>query len=149
MYGSYDNYVVINKQGIVRYHAADLWPFGNRYHLDEIRGTVDSLVIDPTDVEIPPFESSFALSAAPNPFGQTTTIELMSPVASPVPAAVVVYDIAGSRVATLWNGAAPPGRTILSWDGRRDDGGTVSSGLYYIRARLAGREASRRILYLR
>jgi hypothetical protein len=46
-YGQYDNYVVINKQGIIRYHAYDLWSHGNRYHLDEIRAAVDSLVTDP------------------------------------------------------------------------------------------------------
>ena len=40
----YDNYVVINKQGIIRYHAMTTWPHGNRYHLNEIRGAVDSLV---------------------------------------------------------------------------------------------------------
>src|SRR5215831_4437826 len=39
-----ENYVVINKQGIIRYHAADLWAFGNRFHPSEILGTVDSLV---------------------------------------------------------------------------------------------------------
>src|SRR5262249_53910517 len=31
-----ENYVVINKQGIIRYHANDFWTYGNRYHPDEI-----------------------------------------------------------------------------------------------------------------
>jgi len=34
LYGTYDNYVVVNKQGIVRYHAALAWPLVNRYHLN-------------------------------------------------------------------------------------------------------------------
>src|SRR5262245_55839228 len=35
-----DNYDVINKQGIIRYHAADAWLYGNRYHRDELLGAV-------------------------------------------------------------------------------------------------------------
>src|SRR5262249_61260698 len=44
LYGERDHYVVINKHGIVRYQGNDRWPYGNGYHLDEIRACVDSLV---------------------------------------------------------------------------------------------------------
>src|SRR5678816_632360 len=44
LYGGRDDYVVISKQGLVRYHASLNWPFGGRYRRDEIRGAVDTLV---------------------------------------------------------------------------------------------------------
>ena len=44
LYGERDHYVVINREGIVRYQANDRWPYGDGYQLDEIRGCVDSLV---------------------------------------------------------------------------------------------------------
>ena len=41
LYGDRDNFVVIDPDGIVRYHAQDLWPYGNRYHVDELRAAVN------------------------------------------------------------------------------------------------------------
>ena len=41
LYGERDHYVVINRQGIVRYQGNDRWPYGDGYHLDEIRAFVD------------------------------------------------------------------------------------------------------------
>jgi hypothetical protein len=148
LYGTYDNWIVIDKQGIVRYHAADIWPFGDRYHLDEIRATVD-LYVSSSGVDLESFEQRLVLSSAPNPFGQQTTVRLTNPADSPSPAVVAVYDIAGSRVATLWDGDTAPGTTLFRWDGRADNGRTVSSGVYFIRARIRGSEIGTRVLYLR
>ena len=44
LYGERDHYVVISKRGIVRYQGNDRWPYGNGYHLSELRGCVDTLV---------------------------------------------------------------------------------------------------------
>src|SRR5207249_11546484 len=65
VYGDRDNYAVINKQGIVRYNAWDHWPYGNRYHLDELTGTIDSLVASPLAVGPAGMAHGFALMAAP------------------------------------------------------------------------------------
>ena len=44
LYGERDHYVVVDRQGIVRYQANDRWPYGNGYHPDEIRACVDTLL---------------------------------------------------------------------------------------------------------
>ena len=44
LYGERDHYVVIDRQGIVRYQGNDRWPYGNGYHPDEIRACVDALL---------------------------------------------------------------------------------------------------------
>lgn len=62
LYGPYDNYVVVDRAGIVQYHAALSWPHGNRFHLAEILSAVDSALAtsdtpdppDPPDPNDPP-----------------------------------------------------------------------------------------------
>ena len=147
-YGQWDNYVVINRQGIIRYHAYDLWPHGNRYHLDQIRGCVDSLVantvgVDPAD---PPI--GLDLRGYPNPTRGGTTVELKVPGGSPA-ASVRVYDLAGREVARLHDGPVAAGRTRLAWTGRDASGGPASAGVYVVRAVIAGRAIERRIAVVR
>ena len=40
LYGPFDNYLVINADGIVRYHSANIHPHGDRYYLNEIRNAI-------------------------------------------------------------------------------------------------------------
>ncbi len=146
-YGSYDNYAVINKQGILRYLAYDLWPHGNRYHLNEIRGCVDSLVSGNVDVGDGPASAAFALEAAPNPFNGRTTLTLANPSGRDLEAHVAVYDLAGRPVAQLWEAPIPPGINRLSWNGRVGQG-TAGPGVYLIRAKLGGVRLTRRVVLI-
>lgn len=147
-YADRDNWVVINKQGIIRYHAADYWAYGARYHLDEIRGAVDTLVTNLADApELAP--SAFLLGAAPNPFQSRTTLEFANPTAHELAARVTVHDLAGRRVATLWDSPAPRGRTTVTWDGRSEGGEAAAAGVYVIRAQLGAVTLSRRLVRIR
>ena len=148
-YGPFDNYIVINKQGIVRYHAANLWSHGNRYHLDEIRGCVDSLISTPVGVGPTPAPRDLALRVAPNPFRGSVAIELANPGGRDVRARVTVHDLTGRTVAVPLDGVAAPGTMQLSWDGRGRDGRAQAPGIYLVRAEIAGRRLDRRVVYLR
>jgi hypothetical protein len=148
LYGERDHYVVINKQGIVRYQANDRWPYGNGYHLDEIRGCVDTLDAPTVDVGEPP-GPEFALRAAPNPAGSRVSIVLANPLGHATSARVTVHDLAGRRLTTLLDGPAAPGATTLTWSGRDPDGRAAASGIYQVRAEIAGRVLARRIALVR
>lgn len=148
LYGTYDNYVVISKQGIVRYHAALVWPHGNRYHLDEIRGSVDTLVAPTVGVGDPPAIASLTLSAAPNPTRGASTIALALPSSAPH-ADVAVLDLAGRRIATLWAGPAPAGALRLAWDGRDRAGEPVAAGVYRVVATVGSLLRERRLVVVR
>jgi hypothetical protein len=50
-----------------------------------------------------------------------------------MPVNVAVFDVTGRLVKTLLDGEAPPGRTHLTWDGRRTDGTGMPSGIYLAR----------------
>jgi hypothetical protein len=147
-YGDRDNYAVINKAGIVRYHAFDHWPYGNRYHLNELRGCIDSLVSAPAAVGDQPEPSGFRLTAAPNPFRGLTRLELANPTGQPLDAILEVFDLAGRRVARLWNSPAPPGVTPIDWNGAREGGTRLAPGVYLVRARIVGAQLSRRVLLI-
>jgi len=149
LYGPRDNYVVLNKQGIVRYHAALLWPFGGRYRVDELRGTIDSLLSAPVGVEPElPAIRGLALAAAPNPFRASATVELTLP-ASAASARVSVFDPGGRRIATLHDGPLDSGRAGFTWDGRGADGASVPPGVYLVAADIDGRRLLRRIVRMR
>ncbi len=148
-YGDRDSYAVISKQGIVRYSAYLLWPYGNRYHVGELRGCIDSLVTSPLDVGSGPGASGYSLRAAPNPFHGETTLELSNPERTARPATVTAHDLAGRRIATPWQGEIPPGTKRLTWDGRDEQGARVRPGLYLLRSDVGGVRCSLRVVILR
>ena len=147
-YGQYDNYVVINKQGIIRYHAYDLWPHGNRYHLDQIRGCVDSLVTATVGVEDGAEPTALVLRSFPNPAVGASTVELAIP-SGPVAARVTVHDLAGRIVTTLFDGMAVAGTLRLAWTGRDQSGEWLAPGVYLIRAVAGPRAVGRRVVRIR
>lgn len=149
LYGPYDNYIVVNKQGIVRYHAADTWPHTNRYHLNEIRGAVDSLVTPTVGVEPGQGLSALQLSVAPNPFRARTSLSLALPGSESMPGRVTVHDLAGRRVATLHDGAIAPGTTRFKWDGTDTAGAAMRAGVYIVQATVGDRRITRRVALLR
>ncbi|MBI1798972.1 MAG: T9SS type A sorting domain-containing protein [Candidatus Eisenbacteria bacterium] len=147
LYGPYDNYVVINPRGIVRYHAALTWPHGNRYHLAEIRGSIDSLVPTVAGVD-PPGASSVRFAANPNPSAGATEFEWALPGATG-PAWIEVFDLTGRRVWRIQTGGASAGEAHVRWDGGDESGAPVRAGVYLVRASIGERSITRRIVRLR
>ena len=83
----------------------------------------------------------------PNPSAGDASMSLRLPAAGL--ARVLVYDVAGRRVATLFSGTAPSGPLELRWDGRDEAGEKAASGIYWIRAEAAGDSFTRRLVRLR
>jgi len=148
LYGTYDNYVVVNKQGIVRYHAALGWSHGNRYHLNEIRGTVDSLVSSVVGADPEPAPLAFRLSSTPNPARGVRTVELANPAGPASSATVTVHDVSGRRVATVWEGTIPVGVSRFPWAQVDVSGHPLPPGVYLIRARIGARHLIHRAIIL-
>jgi hypothetical protein len=67
----------------------------------------------------------------PNPFNPETTIEFA--LASPQTIELSVYDVRGTRVATLVSGPRPEGPQSVSWNGTDERGNRVASGVYVYR----------------
>jgi hypothetical protein len=68
----------------------------------------------------------------PTPTSGRAEVDLDLPRSMEVDAGI--FDAQGRLVRTLEHGTLSAGRHLLSWDGRRNSGGDVASGVYWIRA---------------
>jgi hypothetical protein len=92
--------------------------------------------------------TTLAMSAGrPNPFSSETRFTLSLSRASE--ADIVVHDLSGRKVAVLQHGVLEAGGHSFSWNGTRADGTRAPQGIYFIRARAAGRLAAMRVVLLR
>jgi len=81
----------------------------------------------------------------PNPFRTVATIDFALPEAGAVE--VAVFDVTGRRLSTLVDGFRNAGRHQAKWEGHRDDGTRVPSGIYFCRVS-AGTASRTRCLVL-
>jgi flagellar hook assembly protein FlgD len=75
----------------------------------------------------------------PNPFNPTTTIVFTLP-GDGSPAQLVVYDVSGRHIRTLFAGTSDGAEHTIDWNGRNDAGEEVATGIYLVRLQ-AGSEA--------
>ena len=86
--------------------------------------------------------------AAPNPFNPSTTIRIQLPVGGPT--SLVIYNLAGQAVRTLWDGRPlEAGDYAVDWDSRDRQGQPVSSGVYLYMLRTGNQIIRNKITLLR
>jgi len=83
----------------------------------------------------------------PNPFNPTTHIEYNLPANAHVD--IVIYDIVGRRVKTLYSGLGFSGRRTISWNATNDHGNRVASGVYLYRMKSGDFVRTRKMILLR
>jgi hypothetical protein len=85
---------------------------------------------------------------SPNPSRGPTRFTFTTTACSTV--TLAIYDVAGRRVAVLFDGIVERGDHDVEWDGRDVAGHLVSSGIYLVRLSRPGCEtAARRIVLVR
>ena len=83
----------------------------------------------------------------PNPFNPTTTIRFGLPERSPV--RLVIYNIAGQRVATLVNRKMSAGFHQVQWNGKNRNGQQAASGVYIYRLTAGKQQFVKKMLLVR
>jgi predicted metal-dependent phosphoesterase TrpH len=112
----------------------------------------DIFQLTPTGVVELPIHHSVELTSlsapSPNPFefGTKLAFELAGTREQPV--SFAVYDVHGRKVRTIVDGPLAPGAFEVDWDGRSDQGGTVSAGVYFVRLVAGDVNLSRKIVRL-
>jgi len=104
-------------------------------------GTVDN--DDPISVPV-----SYKLNRNyPNPFNPSTTISFSLSKASNV--SLVVYNIQGQKIRTLYSGMAAAGENSKVWDGKDNSGRSVASGVYFYRLSTPQGSAQKKCILLK
>jgi flagellar hook assembly protein FlgD len=83
----------------------------------------------------------------PNPFNAGTSIEYTIPQRAQIELAV--HSLLGQRLVVLVDGRAEPGTHTVRWDGRRGDGVSLPSGIYFLRLTDGTSTVSRRLVLLK
>ncbi|MEN8006146.1 MAG: hypothetical protein ABFS42_03985 [Candidatus Krumholzibacteriota bacterium] len=76
----------------------------------------------------------------PNPFNPRTSLKFEVGGSLAVNSEVVIYDLRGRKIRSLFRGLLAPGPQTMSWDGRDDGGRTLASGVFLAQV-LVGPEA--------
>ncbi|MCK4546983.1 MAG: right-handed parallel beta-helix repeat-containing protein [Candidatus Eisenbacteria sp.] len=101
---------------------------------------------DVSDVDAARAQLPRLLWNSPNPFGARVTISYEMPEEARIELAV--YDVHGRLVRNLETGSRLPGRHLIQWDGRGEDGRALPSGVYFCRLEIEGRLVETRKLAL-
>lgn len=65
------------------------------------------------------------------------------------PVLLDVYDLAGRRVTTLWDGSVSAGPHTLTWNGRTGSGSEAAAGVYLCRLQAGGLNQTIRLTLVR
>ena len=116
----------------------------------ELEEKIDSLpptsVKDLGEQETLP-ESFVLLQNYPNPFNPTTSIEFM--ISKPSQVKIEIFNILGERVATLVDQRLGAGHKLVEWDGKDNQGGEVSTGIYFYRLRAGDFTQTKKMVVLK
>jgi flagellar hook assembly protein FlgD len=85
-------------------------------------------------------------SPRPNPARGSVSFDISIPHAALI--SLVVCDGAGRVVHRIADASFVPGRHVLVWDRRNDDGRAVPSGVYFVRLQAPGVHLSRKTILI-
>ena len=128
-------------------------PFGAPSNLFSIQPSSDSLrqFYPPVDNNLPPqyIPTDYTLEHNyPNPFNSATTLHFYAPTGSYVE--LVVFNLLGQRVKTLFSGAPLADWNTVQWNDAKDDyGRSVSSGIYFARLKTPRSILALKMLYVK
>lgn len=97
---------------------------------------------------LPRHPRSFVLFPGfPNPFNPATHIRVALPHDAHI--SLCIYDMTGRLVRTLYRGNLPSGVHTFRWDGRKENGRTAPSGIYFCQFRAKDYSATQKLILLK
>jgi hypothetical protein len=109
--------------------------------------TMDDIVSNPPEENLPVIMPELMLSNAPNPFVSDTAISFTLTKSANVNLAV--YNLKGQKVVQLNDKKLAKGEHKLYWDGRDSNHKKVSSGLYFARLSTGKTSSTRKIIMMK
>ena len=117
------------------------------------RGGLEKPMVASLQTPTPPANAALAQNY-PNPFSASGTFGNPETVirfhlSERQQVRLVIYDLSGKRVRTLVEGELPAGEQTVSWDGRRQNGQTVASGVYFYELVVGNNTEKRKMTLIR
>ena len=97
--------------------------------------------------EIPVITKPKLYSNYPNPFNPTTTISFSLPNEEDIE--LVIFNIKGQKVKTLYSGIVEEGKHTMIWNGKNTNNKLVSSGIYFYKLKTNNKELTRKMLMMK
>ena len=139
---TYDNYLVIDHQGVLRYSSAENGGLGERYRLNDIKNAIETYLAK-TGLNIAEIPKNFSISQNyPNPFNAATTIKYSLLKRSHVK--LDIYDMHGRLLETLVNEVRAPSDYSVDWNPSG-----YSTGVYFYRLRADDFDVTRKMLLIK
>ena len=139
---TYDNYLVLDHQGILRYSSADNGVLGQRYRVNEITDII-KLLLTRTGLNSGEIPVEFNLSQNfPNPFNAATNIEYALLTGGHV--SLIVYDLLGRQIETLVDEMQSPTEYKIEWNPPN-----LSSGIYFYILTFENITITRKMVFLK
>ena len=86
-------------------------------------------------------------NAYPNPFNPMTTIQVE--MAKTQTASLIIYNVIGQKVKTLFNGKMQQGLRTFNWNGTAQNGKSVASGLYFYQLKTNATVQTKAVMFLK
>ncbi|MCD4796610.1 MAG: T9SS type A sorting domain-containing protein [Candidatus Cloacimonetes bacterium] len=109
---------------------------------------IEYILVDVDDNEINPNENKILCQNYPNPFNPETTIQF-STTEHTENTELIIYNIKGQKVKTLYSGIAEEGKHTVTWNGKDTNDKSVSSGIYFYKLKTGKQELTRKMLLLK
>ena len=121
------------------------FPVGNgeRRTIDIVLNSATSADDDTTPIAT----GDLSLCNYPNPFRADTNISFILPEKGDI--RLDIYNIKGQKVRSMLGGNMSKGQHKVTWNGKDDQGRSVSSGIYFTRIEQAGKKQTGRMLLLK
>lgn len=118
----------------------------NKYDESYNSGEVSATPETPVAVETEPAAFTLSLGCNPNPFNSSARITYSLPKENRV--SLQIFNMLGQRVAMLIDTKVTAGSHSLIWNGRSENGETVSSGMYLIHLKTESGSLTRKVVLL-
>ncbi|RKY99389.1 MAG: hypothetical protein DRQ13_02375 [Ignavibacteriae bacterium] len=119
--------------------------------LGQSRGSGGVLITSVNNDENPVIpQTEILLGNYPNPFNPTTIIAFTIPYdLTNSLTELKIYDLQGRLIKTLVNEVLPAGNYLSKWDGKNDNGNLVASGVYIYNLKVAYKQKSGKMTFLK